>query len=125
MDNSATFHSSLLKELFDSWKINTYFRVAQRASGNGIIERNHRTIKTIAERSDISPQEAVFWYNLAPRSYDQQIIPHQQLFNYEWRNPLMDSGEDKGRARRAQQDQFFYLKLFFSVPIMDEKMPIL
>ena len=23
------------------------------------------------------------------------------------------SGEDKGRARRAQHDQFFYLKLFF------------
>ena len=90
MDNSATFHSSLLKELFDSWKINTYFRVAYRASGNGIIERNHRTIKTIAERSDISPQEAVFWYNLAPRSHDQQIIPHQQLFNYEWRNPLKE-----------------------------------
>ena len=31
------------------------------------------------------------------------------------------SGEDKGRARRAQHDQFFYLKLFFSMPIMDEK----
>ena len=35
------------------------------------------------------------------------------------------SGEDKGRARRAQHDQFFYLKLFFSMPIMDEKMPFL
>ena len=38
MDNSATFHSSLLKELFDSWKVSTYFRIAYRASGNGIIE---------------------------------------------------------------------------------------
>ena len=90
MDNSITFHSSLLKELFDSWKISTYFRVAYRATGNGIIERNHRTIKNIAEWSDISPQEAVFWNNLAPRSDDQQIIPHQQLFNYDWRNPFME-----------------------------------
>ena len=90
MDNSASFHSSLLKEMFDNWKINTYFRVAYRASGNGIIERNHRTVKAIAERSDITPQEAVFWYNLTPRSRDPQIIPHQELFNYEWRNPLVE-----------------------------------
>ena len=41
------------------------------------------------------------------------------------RNPARSSGEDKGRARRAQHDQFFYLKLFFSMPIMDDKMPIL
>ena len=38
---------------------------------------------------------------------------------------ICSSGEDKGRARRAQHDQFFYLKLFFSMPIMDDKMPIL
>ena len=31
------------------------------------------------------------------------------------------SGEDKGRARRAQHDQFFYLISIFSMPIMDEK----
>ena len=40
-------------------------------------------------------------------------------------NTVPSSGEDKGRARRAQHDQFFYLKLFFSMPIMDDKMPIL
>ena len=38
---------------------------------------------------------------------------------------IRGSGEDKGRARRAQHDQFFYLALFFSMPIMGEKMPIL
>ena len=90
MDNSATFHSSLLKEMFDCWKIGTYFGATYIASGNGIIERNHRTIKTIAERSDITPQEGPFWYNLAPRSHDQQMIPQRELFKYEWRNPLME-----------------------------------
>ena len=55
MDNSASFHSSLLKEMFDNWKINTYFRVTYGASGNGMIERNHLTVKTIAERSYIMP----------------------------------------------------------------------
>lgn len=61
MDNSATFHSSLLKNTFDKWMINTYYRVAYRASSNGIIERNHWRITVTAERSNITPQEAVFW----------------------------------------------------------------
>ena len=60
MDNSATFHSSRLADLLNGWKVNSYFRAAYRASGNVIIERNHRTIKTFTERSNITPQEAVF-----------------------------------------------------------------
>ena len=83
MDNSATFHSSRLADLLNGWKVNSYFRVAYRASANGIIERNHRTIKTIAERSNISPQEAVFWYNITPRSHDQHLIPQRELFTYD------------------------------------------
>ena len=37
----------------------------------------------------------------------------------------INSGEDKGRARHAQHDQYFYLKLFFSMPIINAKIPIL
>ena len=90
MDNSATFHSPRLADLLNGWKVNSYFRVAYRASGNGIIERNHRTIKTIAERSNITPQEAVFWYNITPRSHDQHLIPQRELFTYDWRYPLVE-----------------------------------
>ena len=42
------------------------FRCAYVASGNGICERNHRTIKTIAARSKISIEEAVHRYNVTP-----------------------------------------------------------
>ena len=37
-----------------------YFRAAYHPGGNDIVERNHRTIKAIAERGYISPMEAVF-----------------------------------------------------------------
>ena len=36
-------------------------------SGNGIIERNHRTVKTIAARKDHTVSEAVYWYNVTPK----------------------------------------------------------
>ena len=90
MDNSASFHSSCLADLLNGWKVNSYFRAAYRASGNGIIERNHRTIKTIAERSNITLQEAVFLYNITPRSHDQHLIPQRELFTYDWRCPLVE-----------------------------------
>ena len=43
------------------------FVVPYRPSGNGIVERNHRTIKCMAERTRSSPLDMVFWYNMAPR----------------------------------------------------------
>ena len=54
-----------------------------------------------------------------PQLRIQNVQCHVSFFH------ITCSGEDKGRARRAQHDQFFYLKLFFSMPIMDDKMPIL
>ena len=89
MDNSATFHSSHLGEMFRRWNVKTWFRAAYRPSGNGIIERNHRTIKTIAERSNITPPEATFWYNITPRSGTSNI-PQKALYSYEWRYPAVD-----------------------------------
>ena len=80
MDNDATFHSSLLKKMFDDWKINTYYRVTNRASGNGVIERNHWRTETTAGRSNISPQEAVFWYKISPKTYEQKKISKWELF---------------------------------------------
>lgn len=89
MDNSATFRSEHLRQLFDKWAISSRFRCAYRASGNGIVERIHRTVKRISARSNISPQEAVFWYNLAPTGRDSASSPSSVLFNsgYKWRNP--------------------------------------
>ena len=68
MDNGTSIRSEVLRELCEKWGVKQYFRSAYRQSGNGIRERNHRTIKAVGERSRISPQEAVFWNNMAPKN---------------------------------------------------------
>ena len=89
LDNSATFRSDEVKQLFEKWAVRARFRCAYRASGNGIVERVHRTVKRVAARSGISPKEATFWYNLAPVDGVSESAPSTVLFssNYRWRNP--------------------------------------
>ena len=60
MDNATVFWSELLKRALDNWRVRRFFRAAYHRSSNGIVERHHRTIKTMAERGSISPMEAVF-----------------------------------------------------------------
>jgi hypothetical protein len=88
MDNSTSFRSEQIKQLCEKWTVTRLFRTAYRASGNGIVERNHRTIKCMAERSGITPIEALFWYNITPRrSAEVSSAPYKSLFTYEWRHP--------------------------------------
>ena len=44
----------------EKWNVDLNFRAAFRGNCNRIIERNHRTVKRIAGRSDISIQDAGF-----------------------------------------------------------------
>ena len=67
MDNGTAFRSQELKDTLDKWNVRHYFRVACRPSGNGTVERHHHTIKTLAERGQVKPEEAVFWY-MSPRT---------------------------------------------------------
>ncbi|XP_076036529.1 uncharacterized protein LOC143022271 [Oratosquilla oratoria] len=89
MDNDTAFRSEALKGTLDKWNTRRFFRAAYRPSGNGIVERHHRTIKAIAERARIPPTEAVFWYNISPRSgQDDRSVPQKAVFKYDWRHPL-------------------------------------
>lgn len=89
LDNSTTFRSDNLRRLCDKWNIQLRFRCAYRQSGNGIVERVHRTVKRVAARSKISVREAAFWYNMAPLTRDPASAPSTILFSsgYQWRNP--------------------------------------
>lgn len=88
MDNGTAFRSQALKDLLDRWNVRRFFRAAYRPSGNGIVERHHRTIKAMAERGQVTPMEAVFWYNISPRSgQDERTVPQRAAFQYEWRHP--------------------------------------
>lgn len=84
MDNGKTFHSREVRQLLEQFDVDTFYRCAYRPEGNSIIERNHRTIKSCAARTNICPTEAVFWYNVLPKSATKDR-PCQLAYN--WRIP--------------------------------------
>lgn len=90
MDNSTSFRSQAVADLATRWNVQLAFRAAYRPSGNGIVERHHRTIKAIAERGMISPMMAVYWYNSTPRTgQDEGSVPQLAVYRYTWRYPLV------------------------------------
>ena len=109
MNIGAFFCSEVLREPCEKWGVKQYFRSAYRQSGNRIIERNHRTIKAVAERSQISPQVTVFWYNMAPKNgRDETSVPHKSVFTYEWRHPLARmGGGELGQAKIAVGEEMW------------------
>lgn len=89
LDNSAVFRSAAVRQFADEWGISLRFRAAYAPGGNGIVERNHRTIKRIAARGNMSPETATFWYNVTPRKESEAgTVPSSILFKYVWRVPF-------------------------------------
>lgn len=109
MDNGTAFRSAAMENVLDKWGVRRYFRAAYRPGGNGIVERHHRTIKAIAERGQISPPEAVFWYNMAPKSGQKvESVPQRAVFKYEWRHPRTaqvpaEEGEKRATVRVGEE----------------------
>ena len=86
-DNGLAFKSEAVRRVCEKFWVKVMFRCAYRPSGNGVVERNHRTIKRTAPRAGIDPLEAVFWYNLLPLSQgDATSVPSSAL-RYRWRFP--------------------------------------
>jgi hypothetical protein len=100
-DNAPAFHSQRVTELCSMWGIGLRFRCAYRPSGNGIIERHHRTIKALAARAAKDPREVLFWYNAAPKDIcDPLTSPFAAVYTYEWRYPTAVATPD-GREANA------------------------
>ena len=104
MDNGTVFRSEIFQTMLKKkkWKIRSYYRAAYMPRGNRIVEWHHQMVKAIAERGGISPEEATFWYNMAPRvGQRDDTVPHRSVFNYEWRHPRDTSQEidEQGPAR--------------------------
>ena len=96
MDNGTVFHSECIKERLQRWHIKPLYRAAYRPSRYGIVERHHRTVKCIAERRNISPQEAVYWYNMSQKNgIDAMSVPQKAVYRYEWRIHVFD---DEGES---------------------------
>ena len=84
LDNSPVFTSTDFKVFCKEWKISLNYRCAYHPEGNGIIERNHRTIKRMSARTQQDPEEIVYWYNNTPKhGQDVTTIPSRQIFSYE------------------------------------------
>ena len=60
LDNDTAFRSRLFDDFVRRWGVKLRFRCAYAASGNGITEQCHRSIKVIAERSNCTIAEAVY-----------------------------------------------------------------
>lgn len=66
-DNDTVFRGRRCAAFLSRWGVSMHFRAAHAPSGNGIVERNHRTVKVIASRKGCSIAEAVHLYNVTPR----------------------------------------------------------
>ena len=82
-DNDTAFRSSLFKNFLDEWGVRLWFRCAHVPSGNGIIERCHRTVKRIAARKQCAISEAVYWHNVTPKDdVSHTTAPANMIYRY-------------------------------------------
>lgn len=113
LDNSATFRSQQMDDLCSRWCIFRGFRCAYRPSGNGIVERNHRTIKSLATRSGKTPSEMVFWYNSAPLDDAAGTVPVEAVYSYVVRNPDVQGERNE---RQAEENRYTVGDMVFVKP---------
>ena len=85
-DNDPAFRSGAFTQFAERWALRVRFRCAYVASGSGIAERCHRSVKRIAARKRCTIAEAVYWYNVARNDdVDSATAPANKLYNYEIR----------------------------------------
>lgn len=99
-DNDTAFRSNIFRKFADRWSIRIRFRCAYVASGNGIVERCHRSVKRTAARKKCSIAEAVYWYNMAPKDgAHPSTAPANRLYNYNLRVYGIDCVPPEERSR--------------------------
>jgi len=87
-DNGASFRSQKVAAVLRKWEVDPIYRCAYRPCGNAIVERNHRTIKRMAARSEGSIQDMIWHYNASPREdTDETSRPCYRKYNHVWRYP--------------------------------------
>lgn len=90
-DNDSAFRSDLFRSFCELWGVALRFRCAYVPSGNGIVERSHRTIKRIASRKRCSIPEAVYWHNVTPKDvHSPYTAPANAIHKYQIRLKGLD-----------------------------------
>ena len=107
-DNDTAFRSRDFAVFASKWGMRLRFRAVHQPSGNGIIERNHRTVKVIAARKRCSVSEAVHLYNVTPLDGERaDTSPAAQVYRYTIRDRVQAGAADAinlGTAARPGQD---------------------
>ena len=106
-DNASVFHSRAFMAFAGEWGTRVRHRAAHAPSGNGIVERNHRSVKVIAARKVCSVPEAVYLYNMTPRDdLTDAAAPTSLMYRYTARVKSVDPvqtteevGRDSSRYR--------------------------
>lgn len=85
-DNDTAFTCKHLKNFFSNWGVCLQFQCAYAPAENSIVERSHRSIKTIAVRKQCSIPEAVYWYNVTPKdNHSPATASADALYRYHTR----------------------------------------
>ena len=66
-DNGTVFTCQTFQHFLRDWGVHLHFRCAYVPEGNGIVERNHRSVKAITARKQCAIPEAVYWHNVTPK----------------------------------------------------------
>ena len=99
LDNDPAFRGRQFQALAAEWGVELRFRCAYVPSGNGVAERVHRSVKTIAARKGCSIAEAVFLYNASPQDNKTNMsTPSNQIHRYELRTKPLDDDETELRV---------------------------
>ena len=105
LDNYSTFRGAAVRSLFSGMDVEIVFRCVNRPSGNGIVERCHRTVKRMVARTGRQVGEMLAWYNSTPNA--NGIVPASTMFAFKRRLPIskefMD-GQVISRPTNIQQE---------------------
>ena len=107
-NNDTAFTSKDFRDFARNWDMHLQFRCAYSPSGNGIVERSHRIVKTIAARKNCSILEAVYSHNVTPKDdVSPSTAPADALHGYHIRikgvenNPLPELEVTKGMYEKG------------------------
>ena len=79
-DNGPCFKSRVFVDMLSKWKVRHVLSCAYRPSGNGIVERNHRTVKRMAARVGGDVRDMVVFYNTSPNQ--KGVVPAETIYKY-------------------------------------------
>jgi hypothetical protein len=79
-DNGPCYVSERFRGFMAKWNVDHIFSCAYKKQGNGIVERQHRTIKRMVARSGGSVQDMVYWYNFSAKV--DGSTPAESIYQY-------------------------------------------